>query len=79
MSTFQGWFILAMAVGMVAVAIQGIFKGWLPNGPNGFKKGEGVSRESNPVGFWLVFAMYIAFSVAAAAYAIRLLTGHAAP
>ena len=79
MPHIQGWFLLVMGVGLVAVAVQGIFRGWLPNGPNGFKRGEGVSRDSQPLGFWFFFSVYFAGGAAVAIYALLLLTGHAAP
>ncbi len=42
MLQIKGWFLLVMGIGLAAVAVQGIFRGWLPNGRNGFKQGEGV-------------------------------------
>ena len=36
MTRFQGLFFLVMGVGIVLVALQGLSRGWLPNGPNGF-------------------------------------------
>jgi hypothetical protein len=77
MSQFQGWFLLVMGIGLVAVAVQGIFRGWLPNGPNGFRQGKGVSREGAPLGFWFFFSLYCGGGLYIAAYALKLLTGHA--
>jgi hypothetical protein len=78
MSKFEGWLLLVMGVGLAAVAVQGIFRGWLPNGPNGFKRGEGVSRESQPIGFWLFFSLYFGGGVYVAIHALRFLLGHVA-
>ncbi|MDQ8024239.1 MAG: hypothetical protein REI94_20530 [Moraxellaceae bacterium] len=74
MSDIQGWFILVIALGFIAIAVQGVFRGWLPNGPNGYKRGEGVSRETSPLGFWFVFFLYLGAGLYGAAYAIRLLS-----
>ena len=41
MSRIKEWFLLVIGIGLVAVAVQGIFRGWLPNGKKGFKQGEG--------------------------------------
>ncbi|MGH8121786.1 MAG: hypothetical protein ACREPT_03355 [Rudaea sp.] len=57
------------------VALQGVFRGWLPNGPNGFKRGQGVARADQPVGFWFFFSLYFIGGIAMAAYALRLLPG----
>jgi hypothetical protein len=79
MHKIQGIFFLVMGAGLVLVALQGIARGWLPNGPKGFKRGEGVSREEQPVGFWLFFLLYSAGGCSVAIYALRLLFGDAAP
>lgn len=79
MSNIQGWFILVIGIGFAAVAIQGVFRGWLPNGPKGFQQGEGVSRESSPIGFWFFFILYIGVSGYAVVYALRLLSGDPTP
>ncbi|TCS38056.1 hypothetical protein EDC30_103348 [Paucimonas lemoignei] len=78
MQIVPGLFMLVLSLGMLAVAIQGAYRGWLPNGPNGFKQGEGVSRQGNPIGFWLVFCLYVGSGIYGAFYALRLLSGHAA-
>jgi hypothetical protein len=79
MAQFEGWFLLVLGVGVIAVAVQGVIRGWLPNGPNGFKPGEGVSRERQPIGFWLFFGVYVAGGLWVTIYALRLLLGHAEP
>lgn len=79
MAQFQGWFLLVLGVGVVAVAVQGIFRGWLPNGPNGFKASEGVSRDRQPIGFWFFFGLYFVGGLWVAIYALRILLGHADP
>lgn len=76
MSNIHGWFILVIGLGFVAVAIQGLMRGWLPNGPKGFQQGEGVSRESSPIGFWFFFALYVGAGAYIVIYAWRLLSGN---
>ena len=73
MSHFKEWFLLIIGIGLAAIAIQGIFRGWLPNGRNGFKQGEGVDRESQPFGFWFFFALYFGGGLYVAFYALSFL------
>ena len=79
MLQIKGWFLLVMGIGLAAVAVQGIFRGWLPNGRNGFKQGEGVSRKSQPIGFWFFFSLYFGGGLYLTFYALNLLFGHAEP
>ena len=79
MAKIQGLFFIVMGLGLALVALQGVKKGWLPNGPNGFKKGEGVRRDGQPIGFWFFFLIYFCGGSALAIYALRLLAGGAAP
>ena len=79
MALFQGLFFLVMGMGLVLVALQGMKRGWLPNGPNGFKQGEGVRKKEQPIAFWFFFLLYFGVGAVLALYALRLLTGHAAP
>ena len=58
MPQFKGWFLLVLGLGLAAVAIQGLFSGWLPNGRNGYKRGTGIWRDSQPVGFLFFFLLY---------------------
>lgn len=75
MQIFAGFLILALSVGMIAIAIQGVRRGWLPNGPNGFRKGRGVFRHENPIGFWFFFGLYVAVGIQGTLYALRVLSG----
>lgn len=79
MVLFQGLFFLVLGVGVVLVALQGASRGWLPNGPNGFKKSKGVTRATQPLGFWFFFAMYFCGGTALTIYALRMLFGSAEP
>lgn len=58
MDQFKGLFILAMGFGVLLISLQGLVRGWLPTGPNGYKRGEGVHREKQPFFFWLFFCLY---------------------
>lgn len=78
MSNPAGWLLLIMGIGLTAVALQGAVRGWLPNGPKGYQRGEGVSRADNPVGFWFFFVLYFAGGLYVAFHAVRLLSGPAA-
>jgi hypothetical protein len=66
-------------MGVVAIAVQGLFRGWLPNGRNGFKQGEGVSRENQPLAFWFFFALYFGGGLYVTLYAVDLLLGQPVP
>lgn len=79
MYQIKGWFFLVIGIGLAAVAVQGLLRGWLPNGRNGFRPGEGVSRESQPIGFWFFFVLYFAGGLFIAFYALQLLSGHTEP
>jgi hypothetical protein len=76
MEKFMGLLMLVMGIGLVAVAFQGASKGWLPNGPNGFKQGKGVSKEENPIGFWFFFTLYSAGGAYIVILALQALAGH---
>ena len=71
MNHLTSLFMLVMGIGIIAVAVQGVVRGWLPNGPKGFQEGEGVSREEQPVGFWFFFLLYVGMGVVASVYALR--------
>ena len=75
MHIFAGLLMLVLGVGMLAIAIQGVRRGWLPNGPNGFRKGRGVFRHENPLGFWFFFVLYVAVGIQGTLYALRVLSG----
>jgi hypothetical protein len=79
MTLFQGLFLLVLGIGVGLVALQGASRGWLPNGPNGFKEGTGVSRSEQPLMFWFFFSIYFAGAIAMTVYALRLLFGDAEP
>jgi hypothetical protein len=49
-------FLLFFALGIIAVGVQGVVRGKLPAGGNNSPP---VSRDENPLLFWLVFCVYI--------------------
>jgi hypothetical protein len=75
----QASFFLVLGVGLVLIALQGASRGWLPNGPNGFRRGEGVHRRESPLMFWFFFALYGGGGLALTVLAIQLFLGNAAP
>jgi hypothetical protein len=79
MSKLAGGLVLVMGVGFVAVALQGLVRGWLPNGPNGYKRGEGVHRDRQPLGFWFFFALYLAVGLYIAYHAVGMMSGAGRP
>jgi hypothetical protein len=79
MSQIKGWFLLIIGIGIAAIAVQGLFRGWLPSGRNGFRQGEGVSRESQPIGFWFFFLLYFGGGLYVAIYALGLMMGWSLP
>jgi len=79
MALIQGLFFLVFGVGLVLVALQGAKRGWLPNGPNGFKQGEGVRKADQPLVFWFFFSLYFGGGAVLAIYAVRLLAGNVGP
>lgn len=76
MEKFMGLLFLIMGVGLVLVAWQGLSKGWLPNGPNGYKQGTGVKKDENPVGFWIMFIIYAGGGAYVTVLALQTLAGH---
>ncbi len=75
----KAWFLLVLGIGLLAIAVQGLLRGWLPNGRNGFRQGTGVERESQPLGFWFFFCLYAGVGLYVAIHALRLLAGHGGP
>ena len=79
MAFVQASFFLILGVGLVLIALQGASRGWLPNGPNGFRRGEGFPRRESPVIFWVFFALYAGGGVALTTLGIQIFLGNAAP
>jgi hypothetical protein len=77
MDQFKGLFLIVLGVGVLLIGLQGIARGWLPNGPNGFKQGEGVRREDQPIMFWFFFSLYFGGGSYLVFYALRILAGGA--
>jgi len=73
MLQIKGWLLLALGIGLVAVALQGAWRGWLPTGRNGYKPGTGVFRDRQPVGFLFFFLLYLGGGLYVAFYALHFL------
>ena len=78
MSHIQCWFLLVIGIGVTAIAVQGLFRGWLPSGRNGFRQGQGVSRTDQPIAFWFFFLLYFAGGLYIAFHAVGMLHAAAA-
>lgn len=72
-------FFLIFGIGLMLVAAQGVARGWLPNGPKGFERGEGVTRSRQPLLFWCFFLLYAGGGAWLAVHAVRLLSGTVTP
>lgn len=79
MAFFQGVLFLLFGAGLALVALRSLSTGLLPCGPNGLKGRLEFRRDEQPVGFWLMFALYGAGGLWLATFALRLFTGQAAP
>ena len=72
MESIKTWFFVFIGIGLALVALQGLSRGWLPTGPNGYKRGTGVSRREQPLVFWLFFLLYFGGGVSLTLYALDL-------
>ena len=79
MAIFQGFFLLAVGLLILAIAFRSLSRGWLPFGSNGFKGSLEIRRQENPTSFWAVFALYALLGFAVALYAALMLIGIAPP
>jgi len=58
MELLQGFFLLIMGVGVLAVDYQSLAKGWLPCGPDGHGGLQKFFREEQPFLYWLMFGVF---------------------
>lgn len=79
MALFQGLFLLVLGAGLLIMIYRSLEGGWLPNGSKGFQQGNGVSREDQPFGYWIMFILYGGAGVWAVITAVQILTGHMQP
>jgi len=79
MVLFQGLFFLVLGVGLLAVDYRSLTTGSLPCGPNGLKGRLEFHRDSQPLGYWLMFAAYGGAGAWLVMFSLRLMTGHAEP
>jgi hypothetical protein len=75
MAILQSAILLFFGVGLVLVNYRSLTTGWLPCGPNGFKGRLEFKRSEQPVGFWLMFALYGAGGAWLVVFGLRLLAG----
>jgi hypothetical protein len=79
MATFQGLLFLVFGVGLLLVDYQSLSRGWLPCGSKWFKGRVQFRRDGQPFFYWLMFVVYGLAGIALTIFAVRVLTGHAAP
>lgn len=72
MIELKGWLILIIGVGMLLVALQGLFTGALPAGRGGWMSADGkVRRAEQPMTFWLLFMLDAFLGVICLRYGIH--------
>ncbi|MGH8514462.1 MAG: hypothetical protein ACREV8_11095 [Gammaproteobacteria bacterium] len=79
MAVFQGAMFLLLGVGLLLTNYRSLTTGWLPCGPNGFKGRLEFKRSEQPIGFWLMFALYGAGGAWLLVFGLRLLAGQVEP
>lgn len=79
MATFQGAMFFFFGVGLLLMTYRSLTTGWLPCGPNGFKGRLEFTRSEQPIGFWLMFALYSVGGVWLLVFSLRLLAGQVEP
>jgi len=79
MAIVQGLIFLFFGVGLLLVDYQSLSRGWLPCGPKGFSGRLEFRRNEQPALFWLMFLAYGVAGIALIVFALRLLSGGAAP
>ena len=79
MALFQGLLFLVFGVGISLVVYQSLSRGRLPCGPNGLKGRLEFHRDQQPILFWLLFVIYSVAGLVLIVFALRVLTGNAAP
>ena len=75
MAMFQGLFLLAVGIILLAIDYQSLSRGWLPFGSNGFKGRLEIQRDDNPAGFWLAFGFYALGGLGITIYGLLVLAG----
>jgi hypothetical protein len=75
----QAAFVLFFGAGLLMVVWQSLAKGWLPCGPNGLRGRLEFRRDSQPLGFWTMFALYGTAGLWLLIFGLRLLAGSAEP
>lgn len=73
MNKIKPLLILILGVGMLLVALRGLFTGTLPAGRGGWGGTRELSREQQPLGFWIMFVADAALGVICLRYGAHLL------
>jgi hypothetical protein len=68
-----------LGVGLMWMDLRALGTGWLPCGSNGLRARLEIQRETQPLGFWILFAAYAAGGAWMVVFALRVLAGYAAP
>lgn len=79
MAIFQGAMFLLLGLGLLIMDWRSLKSGWLPCGPNGLKGRLRFARDSQPLGYWLMFVLYGAGGAWLAIFSLRLLAGVVEP
>jgi len=79
MAIFQGLLCLVFGIGLLLVDYQSLSRGWLPCGPKGLSGRLEFRRREEPVMFWAMFLVYGVAGIVLTVFALRLLSGGAAP
>lgn len=79
MAIFQGLLLFVFGIGLLLVDYQSLSRGWLPCGPKGLGGRLEFRRSEEPVMFWAMFLLYGAAGIVLTVFALRVLTGGAAP
>lgn len=79
MASFEGAMFLCFGVGLLLVIYRSLTTGWLPCGPNAFKGRLEFKRNKQPIGFWLMFALYGIGGIWVLIFGLRLLARQVAP
>jgi hypothetical protein len=79
MAVLQGLLFLFFGAGLLLADYQALHSGWLPCGPNGFKRRLELRKDEQPVRFWLMFVLYAVGGMWLLVFAVQLLAGQSAP
>lgn len=79
MAIFQGAIFFIFGAGLLVMVWRSLKAGWLPCGPNGLKGRMEFTRDTQPLGYWLMFVLYCAGGAWLLIFSLRLLAGVVEP